>query len=173
MSNNSRTTLTNQITNKFKVLLDKHIDSVLDTFKKVLGDEEELKDLNTRKKKLRFIENNMQYVDETNLKKVQQFIDKCLIPVEPKGEKMKKVIKKASQPLVPKIEKMKKVMLEIINKLLVVMDRDKIEDLCDFKDIPREELIDAKCAKIFVDNRDYIFANNFSKHECQIYQKKS
>lgn len=154
MSIISHKTLISRIKNTFIDLSDEHVDLVYNFFKNTL-DGEDLEDHDTREKKLRFMHDNIQFVNENDLKDMLKIINNMLNPpAETKGDKMKRV------------------MLEIINKLLIAMNRNTVNDICEFKNISREELMDDTCAKILIGNRNYIFANGFSKHECQFYQKK-
>ena len=69
-------------------------------------------------------------------------------------------------------DKMKRVMLEIVNKILIKMNRDAIHDLCDFVDVQRDELIKDEYAEIIDNCKEYIFLNGFDKHRCQLHQAK-
>jgi hypothetical protein len=69
-------------------------------------------------------------------------------------------------------DKMKRVMLEIINKILILMNKEQINDICDFVNVRRNELIKNEYLELINKNKDYIFSNGFNKHECQIYQPK-
>jgi hypothetical protein len=69
--------------------------------------------------------------------------------------------------------RMKEIMLEIINKLLKLMNKNEINDLCQFTDINRDELIKDKYANLINEQKDYIFnCTGFNKYICQVYQKK-
>lgn len=86
------------------------------------------------------------------------------------SEKHKKIFDKTKNVGETREEKMMRVMLEIINKILEAMNKEQINNLCDFIDIRRDELSNEKYDKIVKDNCDYIFKNGFNKHECKYYQ---
>ncbi len=69
-------------------------------------------------------------------------------------------------------EKMNRIMLEIINKILVLMNKKEINELCQFVDINRDELIKDEYADIIDKHKKYIFDNGYDKYICQVYQKK-
>lgn len=137
-------------------------------------------DCNTRKGKLLQIINNLHFVDEDNFTEIYQIVIQKVelqrneknnkndkLPDEDEKKVIKKMIKRESKNV-----KMKRVMLEIINKILVLMGENEIDDLCEFVNVRRDVLIDDKYAKLINDNKDYIFENGFNKYQCQIYQTK-
>lgn len=79
--------------------------------------------------------------------------------------------KKDQQNIETKQDRMKRIALEILNKILVEFGHKEINELCEFVEIKRDELIDDKCLKIINDNMKYIFKNGFNKTECNVYQK--
>jgi len=153
MNNNSRKTMTDYIKNNMIDFSDENVNSVYNVLKDVIeiGDQEEHC---SRQKKMLIIFSNLQYVDERNLLKIYKDVKNILNPTETKEEKMKRIA------------------LDIINKILILMGLNKVDDLCNFINIRRDELLDEKYAKLLDDNKEYIFNNGFSKYECQFYQKK-
>ena len=51
------------------------------------------------------------------------------------------------------------------------MNKPQIQDLCEFKNIRRTQILDDCCKNIIDDNKEYIFSNHFSKTKCKIYNK--
>jgi len=151
MNTISRKKRTEIITRNIKNLGDDQINSIYNILDSILDD---LGDHSTRQKKMQLINNNLQFVDEENLKIIDQTIKNFLNCVE----------------IETKENKMYRIMLEIINKILETMNLEQIDDLSNFADIQRGELLDKKYGKIIDDNKDYIFKNGFNKHECNIYQ---
>ncbi len=110
------------------------------------------KDLN-RLNKIIFIENNLQYMENQQLTDIEKIIVKCLTYEESQDVKMEKIV------------------LDIINKILIEINKKEIINLTDFVDVRREILMDKKCIDIINAHRDYIFENGFSKVECGVYLK--
>jgi hypothetical protein len=101
-----------------------------------------------------FIENNLRYMNRDNLEYVKTIVTESITYIENKEEKMKRV------------------MLEILNKILIAMEKEEIPNICDFKNIYRDELIKDKYKKIIDDNLTYIINNEFSKNTCMVYHQK-
>ncbi len=130
---------------------DEQINTIYNIFQNYIDN---LEDYDTRQKKMLFIKNNLQYVNEENLKKFYQIIKEMINTSETET----------------KYDKMYLVTLEIINKILIQMKKEQIDDLCYFIEIRRDELLKDDYAKIIYDNKEYIFKSGFNKHECKIYQ---
>ncbi len=109
-------------------------------------------DLN-RHYKINYIDNNIHYVEKHHLIDIEKIIIQSLAFEECPELKMEKIVK------------------ELINKMLVAMDKKEIKNLSDFIDVRREIIIDQKCKDIVDSNSEYIFNNGFSKLECGVYQK--
>jgi hypothetical protein len=125
---------------------------ILNTYNTIKGSVKNSEKHDTRCEQISFIENNLRNINDDELKVLEENIKTKLKTIETNDEKMKRVT------------------LEIVNKLLVVMGYDVIDDLCDFYDIKRDELIEENCSKIFNENKEYILNNGFNKAECKIYQ---
>ena len=113
-----------------------------------------------------------------SLKKQSEIIKKELINLSDKDiENIYLIVKnKLNDPANGNVEseeeKMKRVMLEIINKILNLMNKDQVNDICEFVDVRRNELLKIEYSELINENKDYIFSNGFNKHECQMYQPK-
>ncbi len=105
-----------------------------------------------RAKKIKYVENNLQLVDDATLNDARM-----VITVQAETEE----------------EKMKRVALEICNKLLTALAKPEIDDLCNFKRISRKELMSDECKKIIMDNTDYVFKSGFKKGGFTAYVKTS
>jgi hypothetical protein len=108
---------------------------------------------------------NLHFVENDNFDAIYQLVkklDECQDNVNKPIE-----IKKETQH-----EQMKRVMLEIINKILAQMNKTQINDLSEFIDIRRDDMVSDKCAEVINDNKKYIFDNCFDRHQCQVYQTK-
>jgi hypothetical protein len=125
---------------------------VLNSDKNYVSDQTSDNDEFSRYKCVSSIENNLKYMKKEDLEYIEKIINGSAI--------------KESQE-----EKMKSVALEIINKILVEMGKEEIQDLCEFIDVRREELIKDKYSGIINDNLKYVFNNGFLRSECMVYQK--
>ena len=102
--------------------------------------------LNTDKKKIKsdritqvnYIENNMKYLDDSNMTILEQTVDKCVKADETKEQKLKRIT------------------LKFINNLLTLLDKPQIESLSGFKNVGRDEMCSDQCAEFFQKNREYI-----------------
>ncbi len=137
-----------------------------------------------RPKKIVQISDNLGLISDSNLVKICKIVVDMMELENKEIDKDDLVVNKIKSGLVDKIkknekneiketkdEKMRRVMLEIINKILVLMDKDEIKDLQDVnfdRDILRED----RFVKLLDDNKEYIFSNEFNKHQCQIYQTR-
>jgi len=106
----------------------------------------------SRYKQITTIENNLKYTSEEELEDINKILNNSAI--------------KESQE-----DKMIRVALEVINNILVEMNKNKIQDLCEFVDVQREELTKDKYKQIINDNLEYIFSNGFMRSDCMVYQK--
>jgi hypothetical protein len=106
----------------------------------------------SRYKQITTIENNLKYTNEEELEDINKILNNSAI--------------KESQE-----DKMIRVALEVVNNILVEMNKNKIQDLCEFVDVQREELTKDKYKQIINDNLEYIFSNGFTRSECMVYQK--
>lgn len=122
-------------------------DKISDILQKKCGDM-------NRPQMITYIEKNIRNVDDANLTDLKNTIAGFMNYEEPINDKKKRIA------------------LEITNNLLLAMNKKKIENLIDFIDIRRDDLLSNNCKKVIDDNRDYIFENGFSKEECMVYQKK-
>jgi hypothetical protein len=104
---------------------------------------------------LKYIKKKLEYMDNENLQAIQSLIEKNLSNNDNKYFKMEKIV------------------LEIINKILMVMGEKQIYDLSDCIKLSRDELIKDKYKNIIDENLSYLFQNGFSKYTCMYYQKKS
>jgi hypothetical protein len=111
------------------------------------------KNLSDRIDKIKYIENSIKYIKKNDLNEIKLMVEKSLIYIESIEEKKHRIV------------------LEILNKMLDVMGKNKIKDLIEFIDIKRERIIDNDIKKIIQDNIEYIFNNGFNKSECMLYQK--
>lgn len=100
-----------------------------------------------------YIENRLKYVDIDLLRIFKHVIDKNI--ANDKGHQLEQVA------------------LEIFNKILIAMGKEKINKLCDFREIYRDEIVKAEYFNIVNNNLDHIFESGFSKHTCMYYQQKT
>jgi len=107
----------------------------------------------SRADKISYINENMGYVDQLTLNKLQDIIYDSINREEPEEEIKYKIT------------------LEIVNKILVANKLKKIKKLDDFVNIKRVIILTEKTIKVINDNKDYIFQNGFSKVGCRIYYK--
>ena len=109
-----------------------------------------------RVEKVKYIENNLRYINDTNIIEIEEIMnDANNDQIEETDE-----------------EKKKRIVLEIINKLLVAMNKDEINDLCKFKDIHRDDLINDVCKNILEENKTYISDNGFDDLHCSMYEAR-
>jgi hypothetical protein len=109
-----------------------------------------------RMSKIQMIESNLKYMDDNDIKSIEKITIDCFkIKAETEDEIKKRVA------------------LEIINKLLVALDKQPVQELIEFNGISRDDLLAEPCVRVIDENSDYIFKNKFNKHECNIYQKKN
>jgi len=106
-----------------------------------------------RIEKVKYIENNLRYIDDLNLDYLKDRIEKSLIYEETDEDRKKRIV------------------LEIINRISVAIGKKQIKDLCDFVNIRRNMILSDDVKTIVNDNREYIFKNGFNKAECMVYQK--
>lgn len=187
MSIISRIERTELIKNGVIYLEDKDIDVIFNILKEDIDGLD--CDCEKRQKKIIQIIDNLHFIGETNLKNIYQIVVENLELQKISNVVMNKIERGESLAHVNDVEKKdngdkrkekketkedkkKRVMLEIINKILVLMDKDEINDLNNFIDIRRDVLLDEKYAKLMDENKEYIFKNGFDKHQCQIYQTK-
>ena len=104
--------------------------------------------------KLDFIKNNMDNLDDAELKTVEKLIIDSFKKIETTDSIRKRVA------------------LEIINRILIALNKEPIYDLTDFKNVSREELLSERCNDVITRNKSYILQNKFNKQGCNIYQEK-
>ena len=107
-----------------------------------------------RATKLDFIKNNMDNLDDTELKTVEKLIIDSFKKIETDDSIRKRIA------------------LEIINRILIALNKEPIHDLTDFKNVSREELLSLHGSDVITRNREYILLNKFNKQGCNIYQEK-
>jgi hypothetical protein len=101
------------------------------------------------------IETNLRFMNKDNLEHIKKMIVNSINYKESTEEKMNRV------------------MLEILNKILIAMGKDEIQNMCDFKNIHRDELIQDKYKNIIDVNLAYILNNGYRKSKCMVYQQKT
>ena len=67
--------------------------------------------------------------------------------------------------------KQNKILLDFVNALLVQINKNQIDDLIQFIDINREDLVTQECNKIYQEHESKIFTV-FSKQKCRWYKRK-
>ena len=112
------------------------------------------KDVLDRQHMLSYVENNLKYVEGNDLIVIKDMVAGFVANEESDEDKMKRVT------------------LEIINKILRAIGKKEINELEEFVDIPREDILSDSCKNVMDDNKDYIFENGFNKTECMLYQTK-
>jgi len=151
MSTSIRKNLIEYIKNNIRVISDSDIDKI---YEKVCDrSDPEFGKNKTRRNKIIFIENNLDFAEEKNLIEVKKIMKVSLICDESQEDKMKRVT------------------LELFNKILVEMEKPEIDDLCDFVKIPRKTLIGETYKNIVNENMKYVFENGFIKTEFAPYLK--
>jgi hypothetical protein len=63
------------------------------------------------------------------------------------------------------------IVLNVVNDLLEIMEKEKIENLEEFKNINRDDLLQDKCKKVIENNEVYIL-DKYKKSEIRYYQKE-
>ena len=107
----------------------------------------------TRRDKIIYVENNLEFIDEHGISDIKKLIIVALICNETQGEKMNRIG------------------LEIINKILVSIEKPEITDVSNFSKISRKSLKSELCKNIINENMNYIFENGFNKVEFAPYLK--
>lgn len=64
------------------------------------------------------------------------------------------------------------ILINVLNDLLEVMGKNKIQNLEDFKDIRREELVKKECEQVITNNEEYIFGH-FKKSKLGYYTRNA
>jgi len=134
-------------------LHDEHIDTIYDKLSESIPNKTKIKELK-RVDKMKHIEPNIKYLEDEILENVNQIIKKGLVYEETDEERKTRVV------------------LEIINKVMVALERKPINYFDEFVDIRRDEIISDAVKEVIDAHRDYIFEKNgFNKAECMVYQK--
>lgn len=151
MSTSIRKNLIEYIKNNIRVVSDSDIEKI---YEKVCDHSDpEFSKNKTRRNKIIFIENNLDFTEEKSLIDIKKIMKVSLISNESQEDKMKRVT------------------LEIFNKILVELKKPEIDDLCDFVKIPRKTLVGETYKNIVNENMKYIFENGFNKTEFAPYIK--
>lgn len=129
---------------------DRYIDNIYNSVNEIIPNK---KNIIKRIDKMKYIEANIGYVEDDILGKINNQINKSLGIVENKEDRKKRVV------------------LEILNKILVAIDKDEIKSIDEFVDIRRDDLLNDDVKELIEENKTYLFnKNGFSKTDCKIYQ---
>ena len=101
--------------------------------------------INTRAKKAKFIGDNLHLISEQDTLKISNIICETK-----KSDNIYNI--------------MYSTLLEILNKLLIHMEKDVIDYITDFKEISRLNLISDECKQIVLDNTEKIIEAGFVKN---------
>ena len=93
---------------------------------------------------IKYIEDHMKYLDDSNLFMIDQMVDDCMKQKETEEQKLKRLG------------------LEIINKILIILKKPEISKLSNFKNISRDELLVDECVQFIKDNRKYFSECGFT-----------
>jgi hypothetical protein len=97
--------------------------------------------------KMLFIDANLKFVFDKDLEDYMEIVEESF--KEPENDRKIRII------------------LELINKVLVVIEYDQIETLCDFIEISREDLLKDEVRDIFEKNKKNIYkVNKFNRKSC-------
>jgi len=149
MNSSNRKTMRMYIIENIADISDDEISKIYKKLCDILNDDND--DNNNRKHMLSYIEDNLKYIDDKNLLDIKSMIDIFLNNMTENDKKINIVI-------------------DIINKILVANEMDKINDLTDFVNIRRDILMSDVCKQIINDSKTYIFDNGFDKYKCSVYQ---
>jgi hypothetical protein len=125
-----------------------------------------------RAKKIKYVEENLELVDDATLDESRMII---IVATETEEEKKERIMveteEKRKRDALESGDKMKRIALEICNKLLVTIGAPEISELCEFQKISRKKLMTDECKKIITDYVDYVFDNGFEKANFTSYVK--
>lgn len=97
--------------------------------------------------KMLFIDANLKFVFDEDLENYMEIIEESF--VEPENDRKIRII------------------LELLNKVLVEIEYDQIENLCDFIEVSREDLLREEVREIFEKNKKNIYkVNKFNRKSC-------
>ena len=124
--------------NMINILYDKISENINKTIKKKKSE---------RIDKMLFIDTNLKFINDDDLEDYRIIASDSL--AEPENNRKIRII------------------LELINKVLVIIEYDQIENLCDFIEIPREFLLKKEVRDIFEKNKKNIYkVNKFNRKSC-------
>jgi hypothetical protein len=128
-------------------------DTISDIYNKIIAilNKEIKKNNITRADKLLHIETHLRLIDDDNLELITKIIKSSF----EESENDKKI----------------KVVIGIINKILIVIDKDPITDLCEFIDIKRDDILSDDVKNIIEENKKDLFKEKgFKKKDCVVQE---
>lgn len=128
------------------------LNEMYDKINNMINTKKVKKEVLNRLKKVQFIKSNLENLEDDNIILIEKMTNK-----EDRED--------------TEIEKLTKIALELINKLLVAIDKQPIQNLSDFKDIHRDDMICSDIINVFNQNKKHMTDNGFDDLEYVTYEK--